>query len=397
MERWVNWWVAMWTRTEQGFVCDTMSSQVPIAEICSAAVHDAQAKLRELAPQLVRMRDGERREKIQEYLAHVRALLLRLLIVLRWTQGGGLTQLQEWSIALAQAERQSIALRKAADDLYFMHEVLPRACAPRYDVHAAMEVLGSGKYTQLPRAVRAPQPAKPPTAHATASALHWLRGVLRVRRASWRLPVGMTLREARGCILCEVAGEYEMALSAQPRTDAPWRLLRLRRLVGAELNAGDAARWERTRKRAQQILDTLPEDPLAPLHELIHRTCCELALTTLHTQAVALSHGGWSAPLKVELPTTPDGQPTALRLIYTFHEASASVRSKADSSQPPSRIAPSEALLEIRPGAVTSLTLLHEPPLAEAEPPAEAAAPTSPVVMSGVRATPSALASRPWE
>ena len=228
---------------------------VPLSDVCYAAVQDMHAKLVELANRLgPRLADPDKRQLIRSYLAHVRGLLLRLLVIVRWSDKGGVAQLQEWTAALVEAEEQSSVLRRAADELYFLHEVLPRSCAPPYDMRAALEVLGSGSYTQLPRAVRAPEPPKPPTAQATASALHWLRGVLRVRRAAWRLPKGMSLREGRGCILCEVSGEYEMALSAQPRAEAPWRLLRLRRLVGADSNAGTTQRWERTKAGVQVAL-----------------------------------------------------------------------------------------------------------------------------------------------
>ena len=72
--------------------------------------------------------------------------------------------------------------------------------------------------------------------------------------------------------------------------------------------------------QAQQMLDTLPEQPLSLLHMEIHRTCCELALATLHGQAASLTQGQWSSRFKVHLAQTAEKLPAALQLTYTFYE-----------------------------------------------------------------------------
>ena len=99
---------------------------VPLADVCFAAVQDAHAKLLLVAQRLgPRLADADRRAELQRYLAHARGLLLRLLVIVRWA-GRGMARLQGWSDALTQAELQSSALRRAADDLYFLHEAALR-------------------------------------------------------------------------------------------------------------------------------------------------------------------------------------------------------------------------------------------------------------------------------
>ncbi|KAL1522832.1 hypothetical protein AB1Y20_017801 [Prymnesium parvum] len=349
-----------------------MPSVVPLSDVCEAAVQDLHSRLAELAERLSPpVADAEKRRMIRAYLAYARSLLLRLLVIARWSKEGGISP-RDWE-TLGAAEESSNLLRRAADSLYFVHEELPRSCAPPYDVRAAMEVLGTGRYTQLPRALQAPAPRAPPSQQATSAALHWLRGVLRVRRAAWKLPHGMRLRETRGCVVCHVAGEYEMALSAQPQPEAPWRLLRLHHLVGADASAGSTSRWERLKASLQAKLDALPAQPLLELHEEVHSACCTMALHTLHSQAVGLMRGQWSGRLKAELQQAADGAAAALRLTYTFHAPAAGVkRPRSEAEAPP--LSPGQAVLEVVPGEPCGMRVSHVPQLWHAPDPTAAAA-----------------------
>ena len=76
-------------------------------------------------------------------------------------------------------------------------------------------MLGRGRYSQLPLALESAKPAEPASADETRGALAWLRAVLRYRCAHWRLPEGVELRQGRGCVLCRLPGEYEVALTTQ--------------------------------------------------------------------------------------------------------------------------------------------------------------------------------------
>jgi hypothetical protein len=81
-------------------------------------------------------------------------------------------------------------------------------------VRAAIDVLGRGSYSQLPLALESAEPPVPPSADEKRDALAWLRDVLRYRSAHWVLPEGVELREGRGCVVCRLSGEYEVALSS---------------------------------------------------------------------------------------------------------------------------------------------------------------------------------------
>ena len=76
-------------------------------------------------------------------------------------------------------------------------------------------MLGRGRYSQLPLALESAKPAEPASVDETRGALAWLRAVLRYRCAHWRLPEGVELRQGRGCVLCRLPGEYEVALTTQ--------------------------------------------------------------------------------------------------------------------------------------------------------------------------------------
>ena len=182
---------------------------VPLSDLVFTATHSVHHGLLQLSERLGQnLTDLQRREYLLQYIAQARTLLGRLLALSRWS-AARMPEVQRASDALAELDRRQIGMRKMADELFFLHEALPAACAPPYDVRAAVDVLGSGRYSQLPRTIETAVPGyrkPPPTEAETLAALDWLRGELRARRAHWRLPAGARLREARGCVVCTLPG-----------------------------------------------------------------------------------------------------------------------------------------------------------------------------------------------
>ena len=344
---------------------------VPLSDLVFTATHSVHHGLLQLSERLGQnLTDLQRREYLLQYIAQARTLLGRLLALSRWS-AARMPEVQRASDALAELDRRQIGMRKMADELFFLHEALPAACAPPYDVRAAVDVLGSGRYSQLPRTIETAVPGyrkPPPTEAETLAALDWLRGELRARRAHWRLPAGARLREARGCVVCTLPGEYELSLTAEPKDDeTPWKVVQLRLLVGsaeaAKLTTFSGASIDveqlaiKVGAKVQKLLDgtevfgsdgsiipaqslqakaraadiaagraaagvafadgpdvyALPEQPLLTAHAILHAASADLAVEVLHAQATALSRAQWNGFLTVGRAN--DG---ALALSYSF-------------------------------------------------------------------------------
>ena len=335
-------------------------ADIPLSDLALAACIKAQKDLETLAGDMARAEDSGRRLAISNYAAHTRTLLGRLLALVRWSKERQNSLVEPCMADGNRFDEQHKAMReKAADELHFLHEGLSQACVPAYDVRAALDVVGRGAYTQLPLVI-APKPA-PSSAATPAEALAWLRRELRLRRAAWKVPPRMGVRDAKGSIVCTVAGEYELAVSAQkprsaffiwmdsvgrdamkeanpsvsgvgelgklcgdkwlsmgeseraeweekakeehPPRDGPLKVLRLQPLV-----TGSAAAWAKAGQRVQKVFDSLPEQPLLAVHPELHAICCERALDALYTQAGALLRSGspWAGgKLKIERTPPP--------------------------------------------------------------------------------------------
>ena len=128
---------------------------VPLSDLVFTATHSVHHGLLQLSERLGQnLTDLQRREYLLQYIAQARTLLGRLLALSRWS-AARMPEVQRASDALAELDRRQLGMRKMADELFFLHEALPAACAPPYDVRAAVDVLGSGRYSQLPRTIEA--------------------------------------------------------------------------------------------------------------------------------------------------------------------------------------------------------------------------------------------------
>jgi hypothetical protein len=193
----------------------TTDGAVPIEDILYASTHAVQEGLLRLAQQLgTRMTEAHRRRAVRETLAEARATLERVLLLVRWASDSH-AYASALSGALSAELAQQDGMRRAADDLFHLHRAMPLAVAPPADVFAAVDILSTGTYSQLPRCIRAPVPDDPPSRRQAAAALRWLRGELRKKRAHWRLPAGVCVEPLRGALRCFVQGEYELAITAE--------------------------------------------------------------------------------------------------------------------------------------------------------------------------------------
>jgi hypothetical protein len=193
----------------------TTDGAVPIEDVLYASTQAVQQGLLRLSQQLgARMTEMHRRRAIRDFLAEARATLERVLLLVRWASDSHALA-TALSGALATDLAQQDEIRRVADDLFHLHRAMPMAVAPPPDIFAAVDILSTGTYSHLPTCIRAPVPEDPPSVKQAGTALRWLRGELRKKRAHWRLPAGVSVETMRGALRCFVNGEYELAITAE--------------------------------------------------------------------------------------------------------------------------------------------------------------------------------------
>ena len=341
-------------------------AQVPLSDVAYGVVMQTHVTLEGLSRQLAPLPDANRRAMLRQFIDYNRSLLLRLLTLVRW-----LRSQRELASTCEENEvrfrRQREELRRAADELYYLHQGLWPACVPAYDVRAAIDVLCSGTYSQLPRAIAlGGEETGEGAARQRSAALRWLRNAMRLRRCAWRLPPGMDVSDASGCIICRVAGQYEIALCADLQRggspdEAPLRIIRLRPLVGGggggggKAGRGGSHTWARARQAAQKILASSPAEPLVSIHPGLHTTSCRVALEALHAQAGALARDGggqWANNLRAERTAEDSTGVAGLRLTVGW--------SSGVGLEPG---APRRVSVVVVPGEASGMRVCHEPPL----------------------------------
>lgn len=258
----------------------TTDGAVPMEDVLYASTQAVQEGMLRLAQQLgTRMTEAHRRRALRDALAEARATLERVLLLVRWASDSH-AHATAVSDALSAELAQQDTMRRAADDLFHLHRAMPLAVAPPADVFAAVDILSTGTYSQLPGCIRAPVPEDPPSRRQAGAALRWLRGELRKKKAHWRLPAGVCVEPLRGALRCFVHGEYELAITAE----------------GARAPAG-LGRGPRTRTHP-------PDEPHAPsayplcsgLHEAVagarrhHSKPTEGSLDPMETSGSICSH-----------------------------------------------------------------------------------------------------------
>jgi len=291
---------------------------IPLSDLVYAVIQQTHSHLLSLPQRLVHLRDFDRRAAIRQFVAASRTLLARLLVVVRWAQEQR-HLIHACASDVHRIEQQRAQLRSAADEFYFLQNAAPQlgktglwqACAPPYDVRAALDIIQRGTYTQLPRCIDLSAERAVPAAREQAAALEWTHRVLRLRRCAWLLPEGVAVRDGRGCVIASVPGEYEIALSAYPPASGPWKVMRLRpwaqhdKHAAAGVGGGVSGRaWRSLWQRMQQLLDEAPEaqraQPLLTIHAELHARCSQVLLDSLQRQAASLARGAWAGNLRVE-------------------------------------------------------------------------------------------------
>ena len=338
-----------------------------LEEVCAAACRQVQLETHQLASFISQnqLSETQKRDHIRTFANRARTYLTRLLILTRFARNS-LSLSQEKSASLQRAKKMQTVFRTAADQLYYAAEAVALAVLPPFDVHAAVDVLGSGVYMQLPDSVRAPEVSNYPSENETEQALRWLRGKLRDLRSSWQLPAGMEISELPGALLCSVEGEYQLWLTINFFQDASnsLQILRLRFLAGSgnvasNSNAPDHGvasfrDWNLQRVEAQKLLDDTPDQPMLVLHALLHSVCVSLSLKKVHAQAIALSLGVWSGRLDVSNTILDDGSITSVRLVFPLEfNASFNISGKVIE----------KASIEFKKHTSLGLLVEYEPPL----------------------------------
>ena len=168
---------------------------IPLSDLVYAVIQQTHSHLLSLPQRLVHLRDFDRRAAIRQFVAASRTLLARLLVVVRWAQEQR-HLIHACASDVHRIEQQRAQLRSAADEFYFLQNAAPQlgktglwqACAPPYDVRAALDIIQRGTYTQLPRCIDLSAERAVPAAREQAAALEWTHHWSGCRRCRWCAP-----------------------------------------------------------------------------------------------------------------------------------------------------------------------------------------------------------------
>ena len=97
------------------------SPTVPLSDVIRVAVQEARLGLLRLPQLLATLSDQQRRSAINKYVAHAQGLLLRALVLVRWS-AVSMPRVETGREALTLLEKQLSEMRRAADELFFFHE-----------------------------------------------------------------------------------------------------------------------------------------------------------------------------------------------------------------------------------------------------------------------------------
>jgi len=302
--------------------------------------------------------DGARRRAALQFLKQARHKLIKLLVLLKWACEQ--SALVDDAMALTQdLSTNEHRIFDAVNALRGATAVLNTARAPLYDIGSAVDVLSTGTYLRLPKAIarisgnedldnRLPE-------MDSAETLRKLEQYILERLLRTSTPRQFSsFRVTEGTLVCIVEGEFEVDLTLSGAvTDSPWVVLRLKLFVAGEEHtceggveafhnddpnqlddddvpggmdtkdrnckrkrAKDASSAFRPKRKSvlyllrvlqQRLLKS--EDALNDVFEVLHTFCATLCLKMLEAQAKELAENHWkmgglgitSASRKLEL------------------------------------------------------------------------------------------------
>jgi hypothetical protein len=356
---------------------------VALRALATQAAEHSYRQLAALTQSLPGRPEDERRRELLRTLHSMRQMLLRLLVLARWSPRAD-SALQFLKIREALAARDA-TFHDVATRLVAVHHTV--VTEPVSDVPAALRVLSAGLLGNaehlLPSSIEEMRPARPPAPDAAR-----LDAAVRARLLRTPLPPRLSvLGFAGGLVTLGVAHEYEADLTLGPYrdpaaaaegaapepspADAPrlggWVLVRLRLLLRA---ASASAATQLTESNQRQLCWQLTQrmsaaaEPLHVLHAVLQEFCAFTARDIAVKQAKALAASRWAGA--VRLSALPGSPSPGFALHYWHCTGNTAPRgsagaARADAAQR-STSAPAERSLRVQVDSERRLMCVHDPP-----------------------------------
>ncbi|GBG26172.1 Mediator of RNA polymerase II transcription subunit 14 [Hondaea fermentalgiana] len=224
-----------------------------VRRVCLTAHEDLETMSRAVAA----LDDNDRKNAIRKYLKNVRHRFIKLLVLIKWACESGrfvddlLALQQDFGMNEVRVFESVAALRRSGI-------VLHTARAPVYDVANAVDVLSSGTYLRLPRAIaklsgnprlddRLPEMNESET-------LRKLEQYILERLLHQKAPPQFTtFRIDHGTLVCRVEHEFEVVLTLSGAAlDSPWVVLSVAILVAGDASTSNISSSEDVERAARK-------------------------------------------------------------------------------------------------------------------------------------------------
>ncbi|KAJ2583252.1 mediator complex subunit, partial [Coemansia sp. RSA 1836] len=249
-------------------------------------------------------------------------------------------QIQKCQNAIAYLDAQNRFFEGSVDSLYAAFLALAGVRVRNYDVGTAVDVLTTGSYRRLPRAIARSVGRPRLGRRQVAQALRAIDDIIRARMLGGEA-VPLAMRQyavGGGRIVFRVRGEFEATLTLLQRGAAiPWHVVGVRMLAGGDVPySSQKILVDSITQHAQQILVDAAAGggggapQLAQLYDFLHRQALAALLDAVARQAAALRRARWEGALAAE--TSSDRAAVVLRYWASSSSSSSAASSSVGSS-----------------------------------------------------------------
>nr|XP_039250622.1 mediator of RNA polymerase II transcription subunit 14-like [Styela clava] len=279
---------------------------IPLNTVIDHIIHKTYHDIVVMADLLPGKPDMERKNDIAHFANRTRQLVIRLLAVVKWASSvGKVSKCEEITQLLDQ---QAMLFIDTADKLHTLaNQLVVQARLPNFAIPAAVDVLTTGTYPRLPRAIRDKiLPPDPITPLEKAATLKRLNQIIMYRLVTTKIPLQiMELIVDKGMVKLVVPGEFQAMLTLMGDEDeVPWRLLKLEFMVeDRETGSGRTLVHNLQVNYIHELVQSrliANEDPIQDLYNVLHSFCLSLQLEVLQAQTVRLIQERWGRLVQID-------------------------------------------------------------------------------------------------
>lgn len=277
----------------------------PLSQLVENTIHKTYGDLANLAELLVGKEDMQRKMDIIGFVRRTRRSFIRLIALVKWAQQVNKTS--TCSDIVDFMDSQSAVFTDTADRLYSLaHIFLGHARLPTFAVPTAIDVLTTGSYPDLPRAIKDRYvPQEPLSEENKTETLERLNQVIKCRLVQCELPARITdFQIKKGIVSFEVPKEFKVDLTIRgDGADTPWTLLKIEIFV-EDSSSNDNRNL--VHHEHLQFIHSLCQSrlykhdrPICDLYSCLHTFCTSLQLEVLAAQTNKLINDKWRQYLVV--------------------------------------------------------------------------------------------------